>query len=419
MPQEHRALGQTQVIPLEEISELPASPAAQPNPKNLDAYVPGLSVDSDPDNGFDPSQVRPGRRPGKAGTLGRWATNVIRGRSWVMNLNVTATNRCTQTCPMCNSYVLAQDNRANLSAEDFALYLERLAPYRVAACTICGGEPTIVPDMPQILTLAQKHFPFGVMLISNFYGNTKRIMRVMETALRLGIKINCSFDGFGEAADKQRGARDVGNHVLRHLKMVVEMKKEMKSTSPITLHTVLSDLNVKQYPQILELVRDLGVHHSVGPVNSFDYDQCNPGDFPTLTPGEELEDAVEMALDSGLLAAQSYAFVRGIPAYARRESEKICPYLTPGLKRMYLFMEPNGDISLCDRQPIGNLRTQTLDEMFAGARYFERIEQSIKPCPGCWYSCFVELPLSLKPKNIVKLDFLHQRIPRARAGTAE
>jgi len=328
-----------------------------------------------------------------------------------MNLNITATNRCTQTCPMCNSYVLAQANPAMLKADDFALYLEKLAPYRIAAATVCGGEPTLVPDMPEILAMAQRHFPFGVMLISNFYGNTRRVMRVMEAALRLNIKINCSFDGFGQAADIQRGARRVSEHVFRHLRMVVEMKKAMGSKSAITLHTVLSDLNVKQYPQILELVGELGVNHSVGPVNHFEYDQCNDGEVPTLTAGPDLDRALELALSSGYLAGQSHAFVRGIADYAAHTSPKVCPYLTPGLKRMYMFMEPNGDLSLCDRQPIGNLRTHTIDEMFRGEAYRTRLKEFIEPCTGCWYSCFVELPLALKPKNVLSLDFLHHYTP--------
>ncbi|HXG37112.1 MAG TPA: radical SAM protein, partial [Dehalococcoidia bacterium] len=214
--------------------------------KNLDAYSPVDLIETEaPKGGWGGLDVSPGDPPGKASTFALWARNFLSGRSWVMNLNITATNRCTQTCPMCNSYVLAQTNRANLTAEDFALYLQKLAPYRIAAATVCGGEPTLVPDMPEILSLAQRHFPFGVMIISNFYGNTKRIMRVMESALRLGVKINCSFDGFDEAADVQRGARKVSETVLRHFRMVVEMKKQMGSKSPLTLHTVLSDLNVK------------------------------------------------------------------------------------------------------------------------------------------------------------------------------
>lgn len=310
------------------------SSSAQDGPasgvKNLDAYVPLEMVDTAiPEEGWGSPDLRPGRPPGKPGTFARWAGNFLSGRSWVMNLNITATNRCTQTCPMCNSYVLAQENRAYLTAEDFALYLDRLSPYRIAAATICGGEPTLVPDMPEILAQAQRHFPFGVMLISNFYGNTKRIMRVMEAALKLNVKINCSFDGFADAADTQRGARNVSDTVLRHFRMVVEMKQRMGSSSPLTLHTVLSDLNVKQYPRILDLVAELGVNHSVGPVNSFEYDACNLGDAPVLTPSPDLDSAIELALKSGYVAGQSHAFIRGMADYAAGKSPRSVPTSRP------------------------------------------------------------------------------------------
>lgn len=400
-------------IPLEPIVTPPGPPAVVA-PKNRDACTPQAppvrSV------AFEPAVASPERPPGKPSTFATWARNVVTGRSWVMDLNVVATNRCTQTCPMCNSYVLAQSNGAMMSIEDFRRYLKKLAPYRVAACTISGGEPTIVPDMPEILIEAQRSFPFGVTLISNFYGNTKRILRVMDAALKLGVRISCSFDGFGEVADRQRGARNVAEHVLAHLKLVLERKRELGSASPITLHTVLSDDNVGQYQQILELVRELGVRHTVAPVNYFGYAAANleAGQaMPTrLSPSLEVERAVELALASEHLV-QSHAFVRGIVPYVSRQGfQKLCPYLKPGLKSFKLFLEPNGDISLCDRQPIGNLNRQTPEEMFDSDAYAERVERTLRPCPGCWLSCFVEMPLSLKPTSILGLDFLHRRAPQ-------
>jgi MoaA/NifB/PqqE/SkfB family radical SAM enzyme len=382
------------------------------NPKNLDAYTPeALPVAVD----FEALDVAPGRPPGKIGTFASWARNVATGKRWVMDLNVVSTNRCTQTCPMCNSYVLAQSNRAMLTAEQFRGYLQKLAPYRIPSCTISGGEPTTVPEMPEILVEAQRAFPYGVTLISNFYGNTKRIMRVMDAALKLGIRISCSFDGLGDVADKQRGARKVAEHVLAHLRLVIERRRELGSKSSITLHTVLSDDNVAQYPEVLDLVKELGIRHTVAPFNDFGYDAANLADgeaMPTgLSPSPELERAVEMALDHPNLV-QSHAFVRGIIPYVTREGfEKVCPYLTPGLKSLKLFLEPNGDISLCDRQPIGNLNTHSLEELFETEAYRQTVKNTLEPCPGCWLSCFVEMPLSIKPSTLARLDFLHRKAP--------
>jgi MoaA/NifB/PqqE/SkfB family radical SAM enzyme len=231
------------------------------------------------------------------------------------------------------------------------------------------------------------------------------------------VRISCSFDGFGEVADRQRGARNVAEHVLAHLRMALERKRELGSTSSVTLHTVLSDDNVAQYPQVLELVRELGLRHTVAPVNDFGYDAANLADgeeMPTkLTPSPALERAVELALASENLV-QSHAFVRGIIPYVTRDGfKKVCPYLTPGLKRLKLFLEPNGDVSLCDRQPIGNLNEQPLDEMFHGEAYQRTVRETLQPCPGCWLSCFVEMPLSVKPGTIARLDFLHRRAPAA------
>ena len=313
-----------QLIPLVMVAP-PAGTPAVASPKNLDAYTPQAPPVKSAD--FEPLAVSPVRPPGKLRTFATWARNVATGKSWVMDLNVVSTNRCTQTCPMCNSYVLAQTNRRMMSIDEFRRYLRKLAPYGVASCTISGGEPTIVSDMPEILIEAQKSFPFGVTLISNFYGNTKRILRVMDTALKLGVRISCSFDGFDDVADKQRGARNVAEHVLAHLKLVLERKRQLNSHSPITLHTVLSDDNVDQYPQILALVRELGLRHTVAPVNDFGYVAANLEEgeaMPTkLSPSPELDRAVRLAVASDNLV-QSHTFVKGIPAYVSKQGfEKV------------------------------------------------------------------------------------------------
>ena len=75
-----------------------------------------------------------------------------------------------------------------------------------------------------------------------------------------------------------------------------------------------------------------------------------------------------------------------------------------------MFLEPNGDVSLCDRVSIGNIQETTLPDMFNGATY-KKCLQGFQDCVGCWLACFVEPFLAIKPENLIRMDFLN-RIPK-------
>ncbi|MFX1514172.1 MAG: radical SAM protein [Promethearchaeota archaeon] len=328
-------------------------------------------------------------------------------RPLILDLNLIATNKCTQNCPMCNSALQYQKNPTTITLKEFKLYERILRPYHIPVCTISGGEPTIVPDMPQILEYAAKTFPFGVSILSNLYGSTTRLKRVIESALRNNVTICTSFDGFGDIGDQLRNARNVSDNVASHIEMVSEMRKELGSSSILTLHTVISDLNLNQLPEIVAFSKELGWTQSIAPVNHFFY-LPNDDSTPKLSYSQELIDGCNLLLEQPHLT-QLHSFIREIPNYVRNRSPKLCPYLSRILKTFKLFLEPNGEISLCDRVPIGSLLDTSLHNMFEGPLYAERI-RNFSECSGCWLACFVEPFLALKPANLVRLDFLN-RIP--------
>jgi len=329
-------------------------------------------------------------------------------RPFIIDLNLIATNKCTQNCPMCNSALQYQANSTTITLEEFQRFVRMLRPYHVATCSISGGEPTLVPDMPKMLEFVVEHFPFGVSILSNLYGNSGRIRRVMESALRNNVTICVSFDGFGEIADKLRDARHVSERVTENIEAINEMRKELASSSILTLHTVISDMNLHQLPDILAFSKEMGWTHTIAPINHFYYLPSEKW-IPKLSYSRELVQACNFLLKQPHLS-QLHSFIREIPNYARNRASKLCPYLSRVLKTFKLFLEPNGDISLCDRVPIGSLLETPLSSMFNGPKYEERL-QTFSECQGCWLSCFVEPFLAIKTENLVRLDFLN-RIPK-------
>lgn len=321
-------------------------------------------------------------------------------RPLVFNLNLNVTNLCNQNCPMCNAVIVGKGKGETITFDQFRDYLDRMERYSIASLTISGGEPSLVKDMPAIFDYATGRFPFGVNCNSNLYAQESVISRFAEGALRNGIRIGTSFDGFGATADKLRGAKNVSARVLKSIELLTRMRADMKSTSTLNMHTVISDQNIDEIPDILAVSEKHGWTHTLAPVNNFYYQSCSDPNTPVLNYSEKLEKVIEYAKTRNNIAV-SKAFLAGIPRYVKGEADKYCPYLT-GIFRTYkIFVDPNGDLSLCSRKPLGNITQQTIEEMLAGDRYRKDVNAYMH-CPGCWMACFIEILLAT-PKPYQRL----------------
>jgi MoaA/NifB/PqqE/SkfB family radical SAM enzyme len=321
--------------------------------------------------------------------LGKYITR----QPLVFNLNLNVTNLCNQNCPMCNAVIVGKGKGVTITLDQVRNYLEILKPYKIASLTISGGEPSIVKDIPSILEYCAPMFPFGINVNSNLYAQESVISRFAEAALRNNIRIGTSFDGIGIVADRLRGARDVSKRVLASIEMVTRMKADMKSLSTLNMHTVISDQNIDQVPDILAISEKYGWTHTLAPVNNFFYQDCDDSNTPTLQYSEKLERLIELASRKKNIAV-SRDFLLSIPRFAKGDFDKLCPYLT-GIFRTYkIFLDPNGDLSLCSRVPVGNINQTSISNMLTSDLYNKDMASYMK-CPGCWMACFVEIILAM------------------------
>lgn len=323
------------------------------------------------------------------------AWNLARKKPQIFNLNVNCTNACNQQCPMCNAE-LETKNSDFLSAKQFEKYLEMLRPYSPATCTLSGGEPTIIPELPEIIDLSVKYFPFGVAINSNFYSGNERFQDNIIACLKAGIRISCSFDAFGSAADRQRGAKNVEAKTIENMKWVAAQKKELHSKSMLIVHTVISDITIDHVERIFELSKELGYEQRIAPAIQYYYQVPHPN-APGLKPSTKLKNLLEKALDARKVKQDPY-YIKGIYAYANNTAPKLCPYITRPYENHKVFLDPNGDLSLCDRQPIGNLHKTTFEEMLQTTNY-QRKQEDHHKCKGCWTACFVEPMILMKNKE--------------------
>jgi len=327
------------------------------------------------------------------GLGGRYLLNYALGRPVIMNLNFNVTNICNQNCPMCNAVITGHPNAEFVTLDVFRKYVDIFVDYGVATLSISGGEPSVVSGMPAMLDYAGRKFPFGINLNTNLFAPAKTTRAVAEAALRNNIRIGISFDGFDDVADRLRGAKNVSATIMENMRMVAEMKRESGSKSTLNMHTVISDKNLHQIKQILDYSEKMGWSQTLAPVNNFFYQEPISPDAPLLHHSEQLEDVIRYALSKPNISV-SRQFLEMIPKFTKGESPKICPYLTGVFRTNKVFLDVNGDLSICSRKAIGNVNRQSIVDIFRTDAYRKEIDDYIS-CRGCWMVCYVEALLAM------------------------
>lgn len=340
----------------------------------------------------------------KAGKIAKASTGYLRkyvtGKPLVFNLNLNVTNVCNQQCPMCNAVITGKPGGVMISLAECKELYEKLKPYNIASCTISGGEPSLVKEIPEILDFFADKFPFGVNVNSNLYANEKIIIPFATAALKNNIRIGTSFDGLGKTADRLRGAKNVSERVLKNIELVTNLKKKLNSKSTLNMNTVICDQNLDQIPEILKISEKYGWTQTIAPWNCFFYqDDTNPA-LQTLHYSKELENVIALAATKKNIAC-SRDFLLNIPRFVKDETDKYCPYLTGIFKTYKIFVDPNGDVSLCSRVPIGNLYKSSIEDILKSDEYQKDLGRYRK-CHKCWMACFVEILLAT-PKLYQKM----------------
>ncbi|MBU4484332.1 radical SAM protein, partial [bacterium] len=307
------------------------------------------------------------------------------GAPVIHNLNVNVTNACNQKCPMCNARLDIKD-ASTMSAADFLKYLQILKPHLPATCTLSGGEPTIAKELPEIINLAKHHFPFGVGLSTNMYGHNDLVRNNLIAALKSNIRISVSLDGLTDEANKQRGVLDAWQKTTENMEFLTKKKKELNSSSPLVVHTVVSNRNIGELNKIVEYSSKLGWNQRIAPIQSYEYKENDENN--KLTYSEQLK-ATLSEVKAYRHVKQSHEFINGILGFVQNRFPKLCPYLTFGMRYLKVFLDPDGSISMCNRETLGNLNDSNFREILKKDSY-KKFVKYCHTCRGCWTACFVE-----------------------------
>jgi MoaA/NifB/PqqE/SkfB family radical SAM enzyme len=290
-----------------------------------------------------------------------------------------------------------------MSMERFRTIIRRLKAYGAYIGFISGGEPTLVDHLDKILVEAKRTFLLSTTLVTGLYNETGTIERIGRLAMEHDIHIQTSLDGLGDLGDYLRGSRGFSETVLRHMQTLAEARNGSKSL--LYANIVLNDLNLDQIPELIQRARDIGWKTTIGMYHNLT-DTTRQDHSLRLTPGTRLDRVIDYLTGNADILNLD-AFIEGIPRFVKSGRSPHCAFVdAPVLATRTTVME-DGDLHLCTGPAIGNLLEQSMDKIFNGQAYLNRL-RAYRSCPGCWTTCYTQRLLLVRPRSLKALrDNIH------------
>jgi MoaA/NifB/PqqE/SkfB family radical SAM enzyme len=285
-----------------------------------------------------------------------------------------------------------------MSPNQFQKIADKLKAYGAYIGFISGGEPTLVPNLEEILRIAKDTFSLSTTLVTGLINKTEIIQRIGRLALDLDIHIQTSLDGLGPLGDELRGTPNFSKTVLKHMEWLSSQHNH--SHSLLYANIVINNLNVHQIPDLIQQVHNVGWRSTIGLYHSLTATTRSDKDL-ILQPGKAVDDLIASLIgDQRILNLPS--FIKGIPGFIAGTRAASCAFVkAPVLATRTTIME-DGSVHLCHGGSIGNLFSQELGEIFQGSPYKQRLKH-YRHCSGCWTTCYTQRYLLVHPPTLKDL----------------
>jgi MoaA/NifB/PqqE/SkfB family radical SAM enzyme len=285
-----------------------------------------------------------------------------------VNITVSVSYRCNSRCKTCNVWLLPNDD---LKLDEWDRVFASLGdtPYWF---TFSGGEPTLRPDLPDMVESAYRHCRPGIINIPT-NGILDRVIpgrieRVLQAAPESEVIINLSLDAFGAKHDEIRGVPNNWGRAMSTYRQLKDLKSMYKNLT-LGIHTVISNYNVDTFEELCGFVqRELKPDSYITEIaeERVELDTVGLGITPTA---EKYSVAIDSLLES--LREKQLSGVAGVTQAFRRqyyelvkrtlrEQRQIIPCMA-GVASAQIA--PNGDVWTCcvRAESMGNLRQHDYD----------------------------------------------------------
>ena len=341
--------------------------------------------------------------------LAAFAASVVQNRrrapttpSWCTYL---VTYRCNARCGMCDSWRMKPGTE--LQPGDVARVFAKIG--RLDVVRVTGGEPFLREDLLEIAETILRASSPRVLHVTTNGSMPDRIVEFAESfsaPKRLAFMI--SFDGHREEHDASRGAKVTYDLALESVRRLAALRPRLGLDVSVN-HTVISPQSLEDSARLRADLSPLKVdvqsvlayaessmyaiklrgkraEHLIVPTGYPLHPKLANADVVGFVEGE-LERTSTIA--SGLRRLGKRYYLRGLLARLRG-GQAPSPHPPCVALRSHVRLLPDGSVPVCqfNTEAVGNLATQTLDDVWRGAKAC-RSRQWVDACPGCWAECEV------------------------------
>jgi len=271
----------------------------------------------------------------------------IQGRP--MNITIEPVNVCNLRCPVCETGA-GQLGRTpkHLSLDEFKTIIDKVASHTNTLMLYFMGEPFINKNIYEMIRYAKSREIPHVMTCTN--GDFVEVEKVVDSGLD---EISFQIGGVTQETHETYRVNSNLKRVLENLRQTVLVRNEKKVKMKICAGFILMKHNETQVDEFKKLMLDIGVDEPVI------IDPC------VRTQEEGLR---YLPTDKSHWFYDPAAFIKGIlkPRYVPPNE---CPWIYYSMS-----IHVNGSVVPCCRDPLGNhsmgnLLTQSLDEIWNGEKY--------------------------------------------------
>lgn len=275
-------------------------------------------------------------------------------------LMIYSTTRCQSRCKHCSIW---QKKVENLSFDDIKTIMKSKCVTQRTTVGLEGGEFILHPQANEIMSWFQQHHPNYTLL-----SNCLAPQRVIDAVRRYHPRhLYVSLDGDRETYEQMRGC-DGYDRVIR----VVET---LKDEVPLSLMFCLSPWNsFNDMKYVIDLALHYHIDIRIGIYGTMAF-------FDTTSELLTASDFVPQIPQNIHHTQENYDFVALYNEWRNGHLQLRCQSIMSSL-----VIHSNGDVPLCQNLDVilGNIHTQTLDEIFNSKQTQETQCLYSQHCNGCW-----------------------------------
>jgi len=297
--------------------------------------------------------------------------------------------------------------REQLSVEQFDEIFADPVYRRVEYIILAGGEPTLRPDLPQIVEVMHKHMPKTkkLMVASNviaYRAVEKQYPRIAKYCAQHSIRLTLgvSLDGIGDLHDEIRGVKGASENVMKSIKFMKNLQKTVPFN--MSIDPTIFSMNVHEMQRLKDFAEelDMPITFQFAAVADDYYSNAGVEDVLSLN-GDGKRSLIgflrQHIAESAFLDALAYYYEKVAEQAETPQPRNLpCPFQDQGL-----MLNPDGTLQYCHNSgTIGNTLNKSSGEIYHDPENLRfRKDVVINKCPSCQMSCmyFVSLRKEVFP----------------------